>query len=120
MESDFIRLQHCFTQQQRAARQHPYPTLAQRQGDLTALAQLLLEYQHPLQQALAADFSHRSKARIKLIALTVHHSRKLSCTNMDHSIHLKRKGAKWPRLLILAVMLAERRLPLPCQRFRTQ
>ena len=66
MESDFIRLQHCFTQQQRAARQHPSPTLAQRQGDLTALAQLLLEYQHALQQALAADFSHRSVIETQL------------------------------------------------------
>lgn len=66
MESDFIRLRQCFAQQQLAARQQPYPSLAQRQGDLTALAQLLLEYQQPLQQALAADFSHRSVIETQL------------------------------------------------------
>lgn len=54
-------------ERQRAAyRRHPVPTLAERQDDLKRLRAFLLEHQAALEQAISADYGHRSLHETRL------------------------------------------------------
>ncbi|GAB3378248.1 aldehyde dehydrogenase family protein [Lysobacter fragariae] len=84
-DPELLRLHRTFDAQQVAFRKHPYPLVAERRAQLTALRTQLLRYQDVLVEALDQDFGGRSATESKMLDVMS------SALEIDHAIgHVRR------------------------------
>jgi coniferyl-aldehyde dehydrogenase len=80
--------QRVFALQREAYLRHPYPSLAERRANLTALERILVDNADAIADAINRDFGHRSAEESKLLEI-------FSC--VDGIRHTRRKLRTWMR-----------------------